>query len=96
LPAYPWYIEHSTYVILTHLSMVFCSPLDYKWGASTYHRSSIYNTGGRFSIRGLNIPWIKIYPSDENTMGVRIRYVCSNIMNEHTISVYINFIISQE
>ena len=32
LPAYLWYIEHPTYAILTHLPMVFCSPLDYKWG----------------------------------------------------------------
>jgi hypothetical protein len=86
LPAYLWYIEHPTYAILTHLSMVCCSPLDYKWGASTYHRSSIYHTVGRFSIRGLNIPWMQIYP------GIKIPWESKYNMSARTLWKSIQFL----
>jgi hypothetical protein len=89
LPAYPWYIEHPTYAILTHLSMVLCCPLDYKWGASTYHRSQIYHTGGRFSISGLNILWMKIYP------GVKIPWESKYHMSARTLWKSIQFCLYQ-
>ena len=98
-PDYPWYFEPSAHgilnpflyfapihAILTHLSMVFCSLLDYNWGASTFHRSSFYHTEGRFSIRGLNIPWVKIYP------GIKIPLESKYHMSARTLWKSIQFL----
>ena len=50
-PPYPWFFYLLVYLLIRN-----------EEGAK-YHGGSIYHTGGgQFSVRGVNIPWMKIDP----------------------------------